>query len=88
VTDRDAALTHYVDRIGLHEVGTADPEAAGDGLPQNNMQSLDRSRSGRRGASDRRVTAQDRALRERNSRSFDQRWGSLTGNVGINWPTR
>jgi hypothetical protein len=64
-------------------VGTADPEAAGDeGLPQNYMQSLDRGRSGRRGAADRQM-AQDRALRERNSRSFDQRWGTLMSGVSV-----
>jgi hypothetical protein len=58
-------------------VSTADPTAGDEGLPSNNLGALDRSRSGRR------VTAQDRALRERNSRSFDQRWGSLMGGVSI-----
>jgi hypothetical protein len=66
-------------------VGTADPNSTAGG----NMGAGDRGiRSGRRFAADRRLMAQDRALRAQQSADFNKRWGNLTAGVGIDWPTR
>jgi hypothetical protein len=61
-------------------VSTADPTAGDEGLPSNNLGALDRTR---RGSGHDRALAQDRALRMRNSASFERRWGSLMSGVSI-----
>jgi hypothetical protein len=88
--DSEAFLAQLTDLVA-----TADPDAAGEvnedtGLPDNNMGSLDRSRSGRRGSAHDRQLAQDRKARLmahdrriRDSASFNKRWGGLVGGVSV-----
>jgi hypothetical protein len=76
---QDEQRDMFVERLA-NMLQSEDAPASDQGLLNNNRQVLDR---GRRGAADRRPPAQDAALRVKNTRSFNERWGSLTGGVSV-----